>query len=76
AHAWVVLGVWWFIHPAVALWGLVSLPLSIAAAGLLFKYRNDAGQLKTAIVLTILAAVVHGLAMTIGLTALSLGFAL
>ena len=27
AHAWVVLGVWWFIHPAVALWGLVSLPL-------------------------------------------------
>ena len=76
AHAWVVLGVWWFIHPAVALWGLVSLPLSIAAAGLLFKYKNDAGQLKPAIVLTISAAVVHGLAMTIGLTALSLGFAL
>jgi len=48
----------------------------MAAAGLLFKYRNDAGQLKPAIVLTISAAVAHGLAMAIGFTSLSLGYVL
>jgi 1,4-dihydroxy-2-naphthoate octaprenyltransferase len=76
AHAWVVLGVWWFIHPFEALWGLVSLPLSLSAAWLLFKYRDDAAQLKTAIVLTISAAVAHGLAMSIGLVFISQGFVL
>lgn len=76
AHAWVVLGVWWFIHPFGALWGLVSLPLSLSAAWLLFKYRDDAAQLKTAIVLTISAAVAHGLAMSIGLVFISQGFVL
>lgn len=76
AHAWVVMGVWCFIHPAGALLGLISLPLSLSAAWLLFKYRDDAAQLKTAIVLTISAAVAHGVAMSVGLTYISLGFVL
>lgn len=76
AHAWVVAGVWWFIHPAVALWGLASLPLSLWAARLLFKYADQANQLKPAIVLSIAAAVVHGLAMALGFTLHSLGYVL
>lgn len=67
AHAWVVLGVWWLIHPAPVLWGLLSLPLSLAAALLLFKNGNQPTRLIPAIVLTIAAAVVHGLAMSVAL---------
>jgi hypothetical protein len=48
----------------------------LSAAGLLFKYRNDTGKLKAAIVFTISAAVAHGLAMAIGFTSLSLGYVL
>ncbi len=74
AHAWVLVGVWWFIHPAVARWGLVSLPLSLSAAWFLFKYAHDVAQLKPALVLTVLAAVVHGLAMTLGFIFMKLGY--
>ena len=67
AHAWLVAGVWLFIHPEPALWGLVSLPLSLVAFVLLLKNAKQAARLTPAIVLTIAAAVLHGLAMSAGL---------
>jgi 1,4-dihydroxy-2-naphthoate octaprenyltransferase len=66
AHAWVVLGVWLFIHPEPALWGLVSMPLSLWAFVLLLNNVQQPQRLTSAIVLTIAAAVLHGLAMTAG----------
>jgi 1,4-dihydroxy-2-naphthoate octaprenyltransferase len=70
AHAWLVAGVWLFTHPEPALWGLVSLPLSLAAFVLLLKNAKQAARLTPAIVLTIAAAVLHGLAMSAGLFSL------
>ena len=67
AHAWLVAGVWLFIHPEPALWGLVSLPLSLVAFVLLLKNAKQVARLTPAIVLTIAAAVLHGLAMSAGL---------
>ena len=72
-YAWLVWGVCAFIHPAPALWGLVSMPLSLAAVVLMFKYGQTPARLRSAIVLTIAAAVLHGLAMAVGLFSLSLG---
>lgn len=71
AHAWLWAGVWWFIHPEPALWGLVSLPLSLGAFVLLLKHAEQPTRLVPAIVLTIAAAVLHGLAMSAGLVSLS-----
>ena len=71
AHAWLWAGVWWFIHPEPALWGLVSLPLSLVAFVLLLKHAEQPTRLVPAIVLTIAAAVLHGLAMSAGLVSLS-----
>jgi 1,4-dihydroxy-2-naphthoate octaprenyltransferase len=73
AYAWVVAGVWLFIHPEPALWGLASMPLSLAAFVLLFKYAHQPSSLTPAIVLTIAAAVLHGVAMALALFYLSLG---
>jgi 1,4-dihydroxy-2-naphthoate octaprenyltransferase len=70
AYAWLVNGVWLFIHPEPALWGLVSVPLSLWAFLLLHKYADQPTRLTSAIVLTIAAAVVHGLAMSAGLVTL------
>jgi 1,4-dihydroxy-2-naphthoate octaprenyltransferase len=70
AHAWLVAGVWLFIHPEPALWGVVSMPLSVWAFVLLFKNANQPTRLAPAIVLTIAAAVVHGLAISAGLLTL------
>jgi 1,4-dihydroxy-2-naphthoate octaprenyltransferase len=70
AYAWLVVGVWLFIHPEPALWGLVSVPLSLWAFLLLHKHADQPGRLTSAIVLTIAAAVVHGLAMSAGLVTL------
>jgi 1,4-dihydroxy-2-naphthoate octaprenyltransferase len=72
AHAWVALGVWWFIHPEPALWGLLSLPVSLLACVWLFKKVAQPERLTVPIVLTILAAVLHGLAMATGLLFLGL----
>ena len=72
AHAWVALGVWRFIHPEPALWGLLSLPISVLACVWLFKQAAQPERLTMPIVLTIAAAVLHGLAMATGL--LSLGW--
>ncbi|MEY4726187.1 MAG: hypothetical protein RLZ36_814 [Pseudomonadota bacterium] len=67
AHAWVVWGVGRLIHPEPVLWGLLSLPFSLVAAVLLFKHGKQPTRLKPAIVLTIAAAVVHGVAMSVAL---------
>jgi 1,4-dihydroxy-2-naphthoate octaprenyltransferase len=70
AHAWLAAGVWLFIHPEPALWGLVSMPLSVWAFVLLLKNADQPARLAFAIVLTIAAAVVHGLAISAGLLTL------
>jgi 1,4-dihydroxy-2-naphthoate octaprenyltransferase len=70
AYAWLVAGVGLFIHPEAALWGLASVPLSLWAFLLLHKYADQPARLTSAIVLTISAAVVHGLAMSAGLVTL------
>jgi 1,4-dihydroxy-2-naphthoate octaprenyltransferase len=66
AHAWVVWGVRLFIHPETAWWGLASFPISLWAAVLLWQNATQPQYLKPAIVLTIVVAVVHGLAMAAG----------
>ena len=70
AHGWLATGVWLFIHPEPALWGLASMPLSLWAFVLLYKHADQPERLTPAIVLTIAAAVVHGLAMSAGLITL------
>jgi 1,4-dihydroxy-2-naphthoate polyprenyltransferase len=72
AHAWLIAGVWLFIHPEPALWGLVSMPLSLWAFVLLYKNADQPARLAPAIVLTIAGAVLHGLAMSAGLVTLIL----
>lgn len=72
AHAWLVAGVLLFIHPESALWGLGALPLSLLAFVLLRKHADQPARLGPAIVLTIAAAVLHGLAMSAGLASVSL----
>jgi 1,4-dihydroxy-2-naphthoate octaprenyltransferase len=67
AYVWLVAGVWLFIHPEPALWGLVSMPLSLWAFVWLLQNADQPERLTPAIVLTIVAAVVHGLAMSAGL---------
>ncbi len=67
AHGWLAWGVWQFIQPERALWGLASAPLSAAAAVLLWQRASTPERLRPAIVLTIAAACVHGLAMAAGL---------
>ena len=67
AHGWLAWGVWHFLQPERALWGLLSLPLSLAAAVLLWQRADTPERLRPAIVLTIAAACMHGLAMAAGL---------
>lgn len=67
AHGWLAWGVWNFIQPERALWGLASAPLSAVAAVLLWQRASTPQQLRPAIVLTIAAACVHGLGMAAGL---------
>ncbi len=73
AHGWVVFGVWMFIHPEPALWGLLSLPVSVLAGFGLFQRATQPDRLTVPIVLTIVAAVLHGLALSAGLLFLQLG---
>ncbi|WP_413766614.1 hypothetical protein, partial [Vibrio vulnificus] len=55
------------VLPTAALAGLLSLPLSLRAAGLLAPAGNDVARLADPIRLTIAAATVHGVALAIGL---------
>ena len=66
AHAWLAISVWLLIPPAPALWGLVSLPLSLAAWGLLIARRHQPQRLKAALALTVMATLAHGLGMAWG----------
>jgi len=70
AYVWLFVGVRLFIHPAPALWGLVSMPLSLWAFALLLQNAEQPERLVPAIVLTIAAAVLHGFAMSAGLFSL------
>ena len=67
AHGWLAWGAWHFLQPERALWGLLSAPLSVAAAVLLWQRARTPERLRPAIVLTIAAACVHGLGMAAGL---------
>lgn len=66
AHAWLALSVWLLIPPIPALWGLVSLPMSLAAGGWLWAYRHQPQRLKPALALTVAATLLHGLGMAWG----------
>mgnify|MGYP000164381128 CR=1 FL=1 len=66
AHGWLALTAWRLI-PQAALWGLLSLPLSLTAGWLLVRHADEPRRLRPAIVLSIAAAVVHGLAVAGGL---------
>ena len=66
AHLWLVLGVWLLVPPTQALWGLLSLPLSLAAAGWLARHVHQPTQLKPALVLSVAAVLLHGLGLAVG----------
>ncbi|MDO5691903.1 MAG: prenyltransferase [Pseudomonadota bacterium] len=67
AHGWLALSVWLLIPPKVALWGLLSLPLSLLAAVLFWRHARQPRRLRPAIALTIAAANVHALAVAAAL---------
>lgn len=67
AHGWLAWGVWHFLQPERAIWGLLSVPFSVAAAVLLWQRAETPNRLRPAMVLTIMAACVHGLAIAAGL---------
>lgn len=66
AHGWLVVSVWLLIPPVQALWGLVSLPLSLAALGWLLAHVHRPERLKPALALTVAATLLHGLGMAWG----------
>lgn len=66
AHAWLALGVWWNIPPKQALWGLASLPLSLAACVLIARHADRPHRLRPALALTVVATLLHPLAMAWG----------
>ena len=59
--------VWRHGAPPAAAWGLLSLPLSLAAAWLLWRHGATPARLRPAIGLTIAAANLHGLALAAAL---------
>ncbi len=67
AHAGLIALVLLSAIPAAAAWGLLSLPFSLMAAAILWSERETPFRLRTAIKLTITAALVHGVAQAIGL---------
>jgi 1,4-dihydroxy-2-naphthoate octaprenyltransferase len=71
AHGWLLVSVSWLLPPRDALWGLLSLPLSLAAAALLHRHADTPQHLRPAIGLTIGAAVLHGLGLAGGLVTMA-----
>ena len=67
AHLWLVVLVGQSVLQPSCLAGLLSLPLSLSAGRRLWLQRREPSSLRTAIVLTIAAAVVHGLALSVAL---------
>jgi 1,4-dihydroxy-2-naphthoate polyprenyltransferase len=72
AHSWLVSSVWLLVPPTQALWGLVSTPFSLAAAGWLTHFRHQPERLKPALALTVMAVLLHGLGMAWGFAQLAL----
>lgn len=64
AHAW--LAAWWWADwlPFTAWWALGSLPLSVAAAGLLWSRANQVARLRPVMELSIAAVCVHAALLT------------
>jgi 1,4-dihydroxy-2-naphthoate octaprenyltransferase len=71
AHLWLVAGVWLLVPPSQALWGLVSLPFSLAAAGWLAKHLHQPDRLKPALVLSVMAVLLHLLGLAAGFAQLA-----
>lgn len=71
AHLWLVAGVWLLVPPSQALWGLVSLPFSLAAAGWLAQHVHQPERLKPALVLSVAAVLLHGLGLAAGFVQLA-----
>jgi 1,4-dihydroxy-2-naphthoate octaprenyltransferase len=67
AHLWVVIGAMLEMLPQAALWSPVSTPFSLAAAALIEQRAATPQRLRPALVLTIVACIVHGAAMAAGL---------
>ena len=67
AQAWAVGSACLRLAPLPTLAALVALPASLAAAALLWRHAEDRARLRLAIVLTILAALLHGLGLMGGL---------
>lgn len=67
AYGWLVGGVALLYHPQPALWGLLSLPLSLLALGLLWGSGPQPRWLWRAQWLGVAAALIHGLTMAGGL---------
>ena len=65
-HGWLAASVWLLILPKPALWGLASLPLSLAAWFILMRRAHEPQQLKPALALTVAATLLHGLGMALG----------
>lgn len=72
AHLWLAAIAWALIPPVGALWGLVSAPLSAGALVLLMRHRRHPQRLQGAIVLTIAAALLHGLGVAAGVAQVAL----
>jgi 1,4-dihydroxy-2-naphthoate octaprenyltransferase len=66
AHGWLAASVWLLIPPQPALWGLISLPLSLAAWFILMRHKHEPQRLKPALALTVAATLLHGLGMAWG----------
>ncbi|MDO9570922.1 MAG: prenyltransferase [Hydrogenophaga sp.] len=71
AHLWLVAGVWLLVPPTQALWGLVSLPFSLAAVAWLAWYVRQPARLKPALVLSVAAVLLHGLGLAAGFAQLA-----
>ncbi len=66
AHGWLAVSVGLRLAPGAALWGLLALPLSLAAAALLLRHAHQPRRLKPALALTVAATLLHGLGMAAG----------
>ena len=72
AHAWLAVSVGLLVPPQKALWGLVSLPLSLFASAWLWRQRQRPERLRPALAATVAATLLHGLAMAAGFAWLGL----
>ncbi len=72
AYGWLAGGVALLYQPHQALWGMVSLPVSLAAAGLLWRTAQQPQCALLAWRLTVAAVLLHGLSMAGGLITVSM----